>query len=641
MTPKIPPLGLLREEVIVAPSGLSRLRWGSPLKEQMASGPSAAAPNALNGLALRVDGERSGTTTKPKRLVLSIPASHALRATGNLVTYLPNFMASSASTYYKPHPAPFLREHYTGGDGFFAASPPADPIGRVRMAVYEDYAHLPRLGGRRPSMMRYEEVYALYRELLKEGLIHDPSFAGVGHLRLTAEVTDPDAIEKFLDERYMTVSISLLPEKAFNGWTGKVWGPMSCSEEDGDGEDEPHPREMRDGVRGTLLAGPGQYKELSTASMPGDVYAFPDKVMALTEAIKLDSFSERERLGAPIAPKSLLLEGWSLEDVQFPETQSPRPQVGHGQPPNRKAIPGGSLMKSHLETLNEHIQKNSPKSISQEEYDALSPADFCGPEQTYPAQNETQLKASLLALESDASLDAAAKGTVKRLLEGRAKKLGLDLKPKKPSEGFKALSDYDLLLNLSEGLSILSGRGMSLEDIPALQAILSERQGNGAKEAKELAEKTIAVKTLDESLAAEQAKSKALQRSALVQALVIAESVSFESEAALIDKVGKMSPEEISLKLSETLASEGYKKALVALFEGRAKEADKLPIQAPVAQSPSLPLEQTNAGIYERAKALLTNESEAASEAYLERMIQFQMINQDEANKVREQLKKL
>ncbi len=629
------PLGVLREEVLVAPSNLARLRWGKSFQEQMASGPSAVSPNAINGLHFRVDGERSGTQTKPKKLILSIPASHALRATGNLVTYLPNFMRQSASTYYKPHPAPFLREHYTGGNGFFAGSPPADPIGRVRMAVFEDYHNLPFLGGRRPSMMDFQEVFKLYQELLKEGRIHDQSFAGVGHLRLTAEVTDPEAIEKFLDERYMTVSISLLPEKAFNGWTGKEWHPGCCDEED----EEPHPREMRDGVRGTLLAGPGQYKELSTASVPGDSFAFPDQVQALHEAIDLRGFSTREQAAPPPILKSLLLEAWSLEDVHYPE--SSRPYPGHGEPSAPKALPGGSLMKSHLETLNDSIQKNAPKVISQDEFDALSPADFCGPEQTYPAQNESHIRASLAALELDSALDASSKGTIKRLLESRAKRLGIELKPKKASEGLKSLSDFDLLQSLSEGLALFSGRGLSLEDIPAIQEALSERGTSGAKEAKELAEKALEVKALQDSLSQEQSKSKSAQKSALMQALVISESVSFENEAALTQKVSSMTPEEVSLKLSETLASEGYKKALTALFEGRAKEADSSKVPPPVAQSPSMPTEQTNSGIYERAKSLLLNESEAASEAYLERMIQFQMMNQEEANKVREQLKKL
>lgn len=101
-------------------------------------------------------------TSNPKKIRVTIEATHDGK-TENFTIYVPDNMENSSYTWTSPFPKPVLKNHNTHGD----------PLGRVSKATFGDSITHP----------------------------------GAKTIFLTLDISDKEAIERFLDGRYSTVSI--------------------------------------------------------------------------------------------------------------------------------------------------------------------------------------------------------------------------------------------------------------------------------------------------------------------------------------------------------------------------------------------------------------------------------------------------
>jgi len=103
-------------------------------------------------------------------LIVKLEATHSGYVNGNLCMYTPGGMRASAKTWTEDYNKPVLKNHDDSKDN----------IGRVINAEYVQTS----VDEKTPSM--------------------DP----LGHILLYARIVDPDAIQKIMDDRYETVSVS-------------------------------------------------------------------------------------------------------------------------------------------------------------------------------------------------------------------------------------------------------------------------------------------------------------------------------------------------------------------------------------------------------------------------------------------------
>lgn len=117
------------------------------------------------------DAKTSKTETKPKALMVKVSATHAGMLNKNIAMYIPDAMRRAASSWIDPHEKPVLTHH----------EKKRDAIGRVKNAEYLE------LGVENIEDMK------------------SPS----GYIELLVKITDADAIQKILDERYLSVSVGM------------------------------------------------------------------------------------------------------------------------------------------------------------------------------------------------------------------------------------------------------------------------------------------------------------------------------------------------------------------------------------------------------------------------------------------------
>jgi len=123
-----------------------------------------------------VDAVKDADTSKG--LIVTIDATHGGYVNRNFYFYQSKYMKKSVDSWIKPYAKPMLLHHRVGGMWQDAG----DPIGRVLGAKFIDTGD------------------------------------DTGFIRLRVQISDPDAVEKVKDGRYLTVSTSQRPS-----------GPVTCS----------------------------------------------------------------------------------------------------------------------------------------------------------------------------------------------------------------------------------------------------------------------------------------------------------------------------------------------------------------------------------------------------------------------------
>lgn len=221
------------------------------------------APGAVDTFLKNVQDNVFGMPGQGKPLLVDIIATHAGRPTRNHGLYLPQKMRDGANTFVTPYPKPVLTHHNTH----------ADPIGRVVAAKYIDTsATFPRNSSQDMAIKAlcnantsFIQSLQLLDGLNDSALLDDPTYPGLGHILITAEITDEEAIKKFLDKRYVTVSIGAATDKAVCSVCKKDWVE--------DGFCDHQPGKEYDGKVCRIIAGNLTYDEVSPVNVPADTLA--------------------------------------------------------------------------------------------------------------------------------------------------------------------------------------------------------------------------------------------------------------------------------------------------------------------------------------------------------------------------------
>ena len=164
-------------------------------------------------------------------------------------------MVDAVDTWFKPYPRPILTHHADGG-GMFGPEP-TDPKGRVVSAAFTQL----RKG------KAFENDYKR----------PDPAGGmGSGFITVEADITDPDAVQKILDGRYLTVSSSQTTNEMTCSICGQDWFEDYCDHSPG----HTYQIEVGSGKKKEMreffcygIAGPLVYRELSFVNVPAQVNA--------------------------------------------------------------------------------------------------------------------------------------------------------------------------------------------------------------------------------------------------------------------------------------------------------------------------------------------------------------------------------
>lgn len=219
-----------------------------------------------------------GTIGQPQGLQIRIAATHAGIITRNNGFYLPDKMKKGASSFTDNYPAPVLVHHQDE----------ADNIGRVHAAQYIDTSgvvqdqyklveglsvkdrHGKEVGiitdvllkdfvsDKMPFGMQVDTVCSL----LRDSLLRDSDYAGLGHIQIVASITDKAAIEKLLDGRYLTGSVGAITNRAVCSVCKQDWTES--------GRCDHKPGGIYDGAKAFIIAGNLNYEEYSFVNVPAD-----------------------------------------------------------------------------------------------------------------------------------------------------------------------------------------------------------------------------------------------------------------------------------------------------------------------------------------------------------------------------------
>lgn len=209
-------------------------------------------------------------------LLVQIAATHAGIITRNNGFYLPDRMRTGAPTFTKDYPKPVLLHHEDH----------KDPIGRVIEALYTDTSGLIQdkycglevknkageivgtitdklLKDFNSGAMPFGQSVDVVRTLLRDTVLEDQGYRGLGYIRILASITDPAAVPKLIDGRYITGSVGATTNKAVCSICRTDWT------NDG-GACEHKPGGVYDGAKCFIIAGDLTYDEYSFVNVPAD-----------------------------------------------------------------------------------------------------------------------------------------------------------------------------------------------------------------------------------------------------------------------------------------------------------------------------------------------------------------------------------
>ena len=206
----------------------------------------------------------------PTSVTIRVAATHAGIVTRNNTFYLPDRMRAGVPTWTEQYNKPVLVHHQKDHD----------PIGRV---VHADYVDLSGAIGPvmqnnlfRDSIVARDKFsrfikgnmsFGLQVDYVKDNfsradIADDKNYEGLGYIMLTATITDPDAIQKIKDGRYLTGSVSASTDRAVCSVCKQDWLD--------EGQCDHEPGSVYDGTRAFIIAGNFEYEEWSYVNKPAD-----------------------------------------------------------------------------------------------------------------------------------------------------------------------------------------------------------------------------------------------------------------------------------------------------------------------------------------------------------------------------------
>ena len=363
---------------------------------------------------------KDNTSLTGHRLRARVRMTFAGLPTKNSAVYLPDEMFNGLSTWTNPYPRPVQKHHEDH----------VDPVGRVIDARYVDTtAHAAQLDSRIAHSMRvFKDKKAtakaklssvpLFQELAKQ----TSDYRGVGHIQGLWDISDPDAIQKVLDGRYLTVSTSFVPKGAY----------CSACAAEGELTDWRHSycdHERGDTVNGaTVLAIPFgfEYNEVSFVNDPAAQHA---QVLEAGENISFEDAVKNVNYSVPyeIVTDPIIVvdgKGYRFSDssnVIIPEgfnvrknvTEKDASVIGSNEQREEKDSQRNIMKfadlikdsKSNYLKIAEHLNSDSAR-LTGSLLEELEDSVFAGPNRTFPLKDEAHCEAIKTLLETVEDSDA-------------------------------------------------------------------------------------------------------------------------------------------------------------------------------------------------------------------------------------------
>ena len=222
------------------------------------------------------DFEQTGRVGVPPKLVASVAATHAGLPTGNMAFYTPDRMKQGLPSFTSDFAKPVLLHH----------NDMKDPVGRVYRATYKDLSHLyvepmkkfsERYGGTVFTDAKVDLEKAFDQvDWIVENMVPMKDYVGLGYGELDLHITDSEAAEKIMDQRYLTVSVGFTTDSMYCSNCHQDWASEGfCEHERG---------KTYDGKQTLLIPGKFNYEEVSWVNNPADAGA---TVLSISETPSL------------------------------------------------------------------------------------------------------------------------------------------------------------------------------------------------------------------------------------------------------------------------------------------------------------------------------------------------------------------
>jgi len=230
-------------------------------------------PTGLGTIANPQEPDESVTPSSGRGLVIRLAATHAGLVTRNNGFYLPDKMRDGVKTFTDLYPKPIQVHHEDH----------TDPVGRVLAARYVEtvsavadrFKNSILRDSRNKDVGRADLEFwkdfcgsdksfieKLQMIKLMDNVLSDKHYRGVGYIELTADITDPDAIQKVLDGRFLTGSVGAVSDKAVCSICNTNWLEEEYCDH--------RPGRVYDGKKCFVIAGGLEYDEYSFVNTPAD-----------------------------------------------------------------------------------------------------------------------------------------------------------------------------------------------------------------------------------------------------------------------------------------------------------------------------------------------------------------------------------
>lgn len=271
--------------------------------------------------------DKSQTGASEKRgLIIELDLTHSARRINNRL-YSYNGQRTGVDSLTKPFAKPIIRNHDID----------QDPLGRYIGGTYIDLSH-EALGFFRDaqSFVKFQKDYLsddpskMYKAMKTAGLLTNGNFPGLGVMRVKARITDKDAIEKFLDGRYLTFSANHGSDRYVCSICGQDW--MT------DGICDHRPGVVYDGELCVHMTGAWNIKEGSVVNTPADDFSIL-RSMQLSDSAGVPEFLSDPEFWK-VDSTSVYITDSTVQDLEF---NMPDEQEVHWMDPRdyaRKLVEG-------------------------------------------------------------------------------------------------------------------------------------------------------------------------------------------------------------------------------------------------------------------------------------------------------------
>ena len=343
-------------------------------------------------------------------IYVTVRATHAGRITGNNGLYLPSKMQRGADSMVKPFNKPVGAHHAKS----------QDPIGRIQVAEYvstvdSSNTRILNCITDENGLVFGNEIDAVTK-LAEAGLLYEDTYEGLGYIRSTAFITDPEAIQKVRDGRYQTVSITVSTDKAICSACKQDWAE--------DGKCEHDPGDSVDGRPMFLITNELDYEGWDFVNSPADELA---SVLAISDG-KVETVINSKMIPNKDGFNTVLVMSDSLDSTKEPPVEDSLPidEVTIDSVLEKVIQDSANLTSEDLNIIYSGMEEflSEDEKLSTEKRKSLPPSAFCGPAKSFPAPDCAHVTAARKLI--GRYKGPGSKSAIMSCIDRKAKALGCD-----------------------------------------------------------------------------------------------------------------------------------------------------------------------------------------------------------------------